>query len=125
MDNVPPVVHVQPPKVIWWFKVYAGFMCGLYLITAGFSLIFFLADPAKLEIPAITERAIGALLLVLGLAFFGAFLLPFIAKPRPWLWTYDLVLICIGMTGACILPASVPLLIYWLRPEAKAYFRKS
>jgi hypothetical protein len=115
----------RPPKVILWFKVYTSFLCLLYLCTAAFSLVFFLADPADTEMSAIAARITGTLLLVLGLGLFGACLLPLVLRPRPWLWTYDLVIICIGMTSACILPASIPLLIYWLKPEAKQYFGRS
>jgi hypothetical protein len=97
----------------------------LYLATAAFSLFFFLADPADTEMSTVVARITGALLLVLGLGLFGACLLPLILRPRPWLWTYDLVVICLGMTSACILPASIPLLIFWLKPEAKRYFGKS
>lgn len=115
----------QRPKVISWFKVYCAFLCLLYLATAAFSLFFFLADPADTEMSTVVARITGALLLVLGLGLFGACLLPLILRPRPWLWTYDLVVICLGMTSACILPASIPLLIFWLKPEAKRYFGKS
>jgi hypothetical protein len=115
----------RPPKVILWFKIYSGFLCLLYLCTAAFSLVFFLTDPTDTEMPAIAARITGALLLVLGLGLFGACLLPLVLRPRPWLWTYDLVIICIGMTSACILPASIPLLIYWLKPEAKQYFGRN
>lgn len=51
--------------------------------------------------------------------------LPLVLGPWPWLWTYDLVIICLGMTSTCILPASIPLLIFWLKPETKRYFGKS
>lgn len=115
-------IRREPPRVVTWFKVYAGFLCLLYLATAAFSLVFFLVDPAELEMEATEAHVIGALLLVVGLALFAANLLPLILRPRPWLWVYDLVLICLGMTSACFLPACIPLLIYWLKPEAKEYF---
>jgi len=114
----------QTPKVIWWFKIYTGFLCLLYLATAAFSLYFFLSDPADLEMPATVARVTGILLLIVGLALFVACLLPLVLKPKPWLWTYDLVIICLGMTSVCILLASIPLLIFWLKPEAKRYFGK-
>jgi hypothetical protein len=114
-----------PPKVILWFKIYSGFLCLLYLATAAFSLFLFFADPADTEMSVTAARVTGVLLLVVGLGLFGACLLPLVLGPRPWLWTYDLVIICLGMTSACILPASIPLLIFWLKPEAKRYFGKS
>jgi hypothetical protein len=118
-------IPAQPPKFIWWFKIYSGFLCLLYLATAGSSLFFFFADPADIEMSATGARITGALFLVVGLVFFGACLLPLVLAPRPWLWTYDLVIICLGMTSACFLPVCIPLLISWIKPEAKKYFGKS
>jgi len=46
-------------------------------------------------------------------------------RPKPWVWIYDLVIICMGMTSACFLPAAIPLLIYWLKPEVKAHFGRT
>jgi hypothetical protein len=84
-----------------------------------------MADPTDTETSVLAARLIGVVLLLTGLALFGACLLPLVLEPRPWLWTYDLVIICLGMTSTCILPASIPLLIYWLKPETKRYSGKS
>jgi len=124
-NETTPVTDSQPPKVILWFKVYCGFLCFLYLVTTAFSLFFLLADPADTEMSPEGARLFGTLLLVLGVGFLGACSLPLILRPRPWLWTYDLVIICLGMTSACILPASIPLLIFWIKPEVKRHFGKS
>ena len=51
-------------------------------------------------------------------AFSAGIFLP----PRLWVWIYGIVLIAVGFTSACCIPFCVPLLIYWLKPEAKAYF---
>jgi hypothetical protein len=51
-------------------------------------------------------------------AMFGA--APFLPKRR-WVWIYDLVLICLSFTGCCI-AFGIPLLIFWLKPETKAFF---
>jgi hypothetical protein len=29
------------------------------------------------------------------------------------------------MTSACFLPACIPLLIYWIKPDVKAYFGRT
>jgi hypothetical protein len=115
----------QPPKVLLWFKIYCGFLCLLYLATAAFSLFLFFANPSNPEMSQTEARVLGVLLLVAGLLMFGVCLLPLILAPRPWLWTFDLVVICLGMTSACFLPACIPLLIFWLKPETKRYFGKS
>ena len=121
-----PALEAFPPcpQVIWWFKVYCAVLCLIYLALAGGSSIFFLADPADLEMPQSTAYLVGAVLLVAGLSFFAAYLLPFVIRPRPWLWTYDLVLICGGMTSAFFLPVCIPLLIFWIKPEVKEFFGK-
>jgi hypothetical protein len=112
----------EPPKVLAWFKAYSALLAAVYLGCAGLSLFCFLADPAKLDTSKAGAILMGLMLLGIGLVFATAFALPFFLKPRPWVWIYDLVLICIGLTSPCCMPASIPLLIYWLKPEAKAYF---
>ena len=113
------------PAVVMWYKIYAGFLCLLYLLVAAGSLIFFFVDPADLEMPAVAAKLMGALFLVMGLGLFTACLLPLLLTPRPWLWVYGLVIICLGMTSACFLPVCIPLLIFWLKPDAKTYYGKS
>jgi hypothetical protein len=110
------------PKVVTWFKVYCVVLCIMYVAVAAASLIFFMVDPAALEMPALWARAIGVLCLLLGLGLFAACLLPLVIGPRPWLWTYDLVIICLGLSSPLFLPACVPLLIFWIKPETKNYF---
>jgi len=96
----------------------------MYLAVAAFSLVFFLADPVELEMSPMAALVMGIGILLMGLGLLVASLLPLVLRPRPWLWTYDLVIICLGMTSACFLPACIPLLIFWLKPETKSYFGK-
>ena len=112
----------EAPKVLAWFKVYSALLAAVYLAFAGASLIFYLGDPVQLDTTKEGAIFVGLILLVMGLGLTAAFALPFFLKPRPWVWVYNLVLICIGLTSPCCMPASIPLLIYWLKPEAKAYF---
>lgn len=113
------------PAVIKWYKVYCGVLCFIYLCTAAASLIFFLGSPEDLDMSAFGAKLMGVFLLVMGLVLFLVCLLPFLLKPRPWLWGYGIGLICLGMTSACFVPACVPLLIFWFKPETKEYFAKS
>jgi hypothetical protein len=125
MSSEPPQTHSEQPAAVTWFKVYSGFLCLLYLGVAAMSLFFFLMDPVELEMSALGARLIGVFLLGMGLVLFAACLLPLLFHPRPWLWTYDLVIICLGMTSACFLPVCIPLLIYWLKPQTKRFFSGS
>jgi MFS family permease len=114
----------NPPAVVFWFKLYAAFLAFVYLLVSGVSLIFLLVDPTKLEMDAIAAKVTGAMLLVLGLGLLAACLVPLFSQPKPWLWIYDLILICLGMTSACFWPMTIPLLIFWLKPETKRHFGK-
>ncbi len=126
MPALPTQAFDQPrPRVVIWFKIYSGVLCVLYFLTAAASLIFFLADPADLEMSAGEARAIAAVLLVMGVVLLAVCLVPLVTQPRPWLWTYDLVIICMGMTSACFVPAGIPLLIFWFKPETRRYFGKN
>ena len=120
----PPATTLRP-QVIKWFRVYCWVLCVLYLAVASYSLVFFLSDPAELGMSRAVAYAVGVGLLSMGLGLLVASLLPLVLRPQPWLWTYDLVIICLGMTSACFLPACIPLLIFWLKPEAKRYFGKT
>lgn len=120
-ENVPEIPG-QPPKVIRWFKIYSGVQCFLYL---AFSVFCFFVYPAETENEQEGARIASALQLVVALGFLGAWVLPRIVPPRPWLWTYDLVVLSIGSLNICMLPASIPLLKAWHKPETKRFFGKS
>jgi MFS family permease len=124
MTNEPtPAIPMQsPPPVVTWFKVYTGFMTGLYVLctVAGPVLLFASAKIRGDEKVGLMVQ--GAVLMIVGLPLAIAFVLPFFLARKRWVWIYDLVLICIGLTSCCILPAAIPLLIYWLKPECKAWF---
>lgn len=120
-----PIPIQETPKVLLWFKIYAAFLCFLYLAVASSSLFFFLGDPADMEISATGAYLLGTLFLLMGSMLFAVCLVPFLVAPRPWLWVYDLVIICLGLTSACFLPICIPLLIFWVKPDTKSYFGRS
>jgi hypothetical protein len=66
--------------------------------------------------------AYGVVLMTVAAALVGVFVAAFFLPRKPWAWTFHLVLIALGFTSACCLPACVPLLIFWIRPETKAWF---
>lgn len=116
---------VPPPPVLTWFRIYCVVLCILYLLTTAGGVVFLVLDPATLEMPPLVARLMGAFILLLGLGLLAASAAPLFLRPKPWVWVYDLVIICMGMTSACFLPVSIPLLIYWLKPDVKAYFGRT
>ena len=121
-----PLVSGAPrPAAVTWFLVYCGVLCALYLVLVACGVLVLAMGPAKLDMKPVEATVTGVLLTVLGGAFLAVSAAPFFLPARPWVWIYDLVVICIGMTSACFLPASIPLLIFWMKPEVKAYFGRS
>jgi hypothetical protein len=120
----PPAAPVTPPVVIW-FKVYCVAMALLYLLTMGLSAIFFLMDPEDLDMSRIEAMVMGSMLAGLGFVLLLMFIAGLVLPRRPWVWIYDVVLIGLGMTSCLTLPFCIPLLIYWLKPEAKAWFGRT
>lgn len=123
-DPVPTPTRAKP-KVVTWFKVYAAMLCLVYVGVAGASVLFFRLDPTTFDMTQPMAYGVGASLLATGTVLSIACLLPLFLGPRPWVWIYDLALICLGICSPVFLPACIPLLIYWLKPETKSYFGRS
>lgn len=111
----------EQPKCIIWFKVYCGFMALMYLFIIVFGLVL-LVFPEQLEMNRIEALVTGFACLVVGLVLFIPFLMGIFLKPKPWVWIFDIVLICIGFTSCLTLAFSIPLFIFWIKPDLKAYF---
>lgn len=110
------------PSVIFWFKVYSLALAGVYLLCTAGSIAMMLVDPATLDMGRTEQLIFGGLLGAIGAVLF----VPFAAAPflprRPWVYVLDIVLIAIGMTSPCCVLASLPLLIFWIRPDTRAAF---
>ena len=123
-QNNPPINQCAPnlPKVVFWYKLYCGLMTFLYLalIVVGIILIIFHKsiepnDPMGMLMGGIMYVVIG---FTLAIPFIISFFLP----RKSWVWIYHLVLICLGLASCCCMPVTIPLLIFWISPETKAYF---
>ncbi len=116
-------LNQETPSVYRWFVVYCVCMALLCLATAAMGIVFMFVEPDA-EMSAAEAKIMAAVFLVVGLVFF----VPFAAAPflprQSWVWVFGLVLICLGLTSACCLPVCVPLLIFWLKPEMKAFYGK-
>jgi hypothetical protein len=131
LEQGPPPV---PPPVIVWYKVYCGFMAGLYLLCAVFMLAFpsWLTSALRSS-PSSARNAreiqdLEAMLpfwIVMALIFvvFAApFLMAIFMRRATWHWVFGIVLIALGMTSICTLPFCIPLLIFWLKDDVKYYY---
>jgi hypothetical protein len=97
-------------------------MAFLYLVVVAAGFIVLLGGPTGPDVDPVKDKVLSITFIVVGLAL----LIPFAAGPllprRGWAWVVGLVLICIGMTSMCCLPVTVPLLIWWVKPETKEYY---
>ena len=105
---------IYKPRVVVWFKVYSAILCLIYFFTFILSPFFLLSNDEELII-------YGMVFLILSIPLFLVCILPIFLPRRPWVWIYSLVIIGFGMTGCC-LPACIPLLIFWIKPEVKKYY---
>lgn len=121
--------YTEPPTpgVVIWFKVYCVLMALMNLFVVGVGLLLLLGDSSwfqgNQDFQDPTQRLIvGTIYLGLGIVLVPAYILPLFLPRRKWVWIYDLVLICLSLTSCCCLPASIPLLIFWLQQKTKYYF---
>lgn len=126
----PPRPPGGEPPVWKWFRVYVGLMSVLYLAFAGMGLFMIafgptIAESSRNPSDAFVMPFLGGVYAVLGFVFMGVFVYGLMIPRKPWAWIYGLVLICFGMTSPCCMPASIPLLIFWIKPEMKAFFGRS
>ena len=116
----------QPkPPVMTWFNAYCVFMALLYLFCFVLGIVFLVLAPTDRDMSAEESRVMGVVFMVMGLVLAAPFAAgPFLPR-KPWAWVFGLVLICIGLTSICCLPATVPLLIHWIKRETKLYFGRT
>lgn len=118
---------IRPPTPgVWpWFIIYCVAMALVYLAVAAlFGAMPFFAE-AKDDDERMGLMVVGGLIAVVCLAMMVLFALGPVLPKRPWVWIYNIVLIGLGMTSVCTMAASIPLLIFWLRPETRRFYGRT
>ena len=116
---------VRAPRAWKWFVAYCAFLAIIYLLFIALGIAVLLGDPATFDVEPIEATGYAVFLVAIGLLLFIPFATaPFLPK-RPWVWTFDIVLIGFGMTSIITLPAAIPLLIFWLKPDTRVFFGKA
>lgn len=122
------------PKVVVWFKVYCwlwtvlGLAAILLVLYPHFSssetydinMVLVDFDSSWVEIGVMSLLEI--LIMGFGLAMLAVTLPGICLKPRPWVWVYNLMLICFGITTGWFVPLCIPLLLFWVKKGTKAYY---
>lgn len=95
------------------FALYAFVALGGAILALGFG-----STGTEEQIDALVAGVIyGSLGAFFAIVYGVALFLP----RKPYNWIVGIVMIAIGLTSCCFLPAAVPLIIFWLKPETKAY----
>ena len=127
-DEVQSSVVAEKPKVCMWVTIYSVTMAVIYAIVSLIGALLLIAsftESIRQNGDQYMMLIQGSLFLFIGVVLFILFAaVPFLPKRR-WVWTYNIVMICIGLTSCCFLPFCIPMLIFWLKPELKSYFSDS
>jgi hypothetical protein len=111
----------RAPGVTLVFRLYAGLLAAAGLASLAAATMFVvMADGSR---RSTADSLVGALFFgVVGLVFAVPSLVALFGGRRPWVHTLGLVLIIVGLLSCYGLPFSVPLLIYWVKPEVKRWY---
>ncbi len=119
-------ITVEPPSVVFWFKLYAAALALWNLLFVPVGLILFVLAMSVGEDAAIAALLFPSLILAaLAFLFATLFVLPIILKPRPWVWIYSLVIIVVTMPGLCCFPFAILLLIFWIGEDNRFFYGMS
>jgi hypothetical protein len=138
--GAPPVIPAQRPAVILWYRIWSALFVAIYAAMGihGICIYCGLIEPSLSPFEDLltrgdsTRRAelLGedredsygvAVICAAGALFYGV---AGFVPGKPWGWVVGMIAI-IGSVFPFFITAAgmIPLLIFWLRPETKRYFR--
>jgi uncharacterized membrane protein len=131
-----PSNNPASPAVLAWYKAFCFAMAltnGLLIVLGLFMMIspavfreFMNTSGSSMEsVDQAMNMVLGGVYVILGLFCAIVYLAGAFLPARPWAWVVGIVLIALSFTSCCCIPFSIPLLIYWIKPEAKSYFHAS
>jgi len=110
------------PGVILWARIYATLFAVMYLV-ATFGGVFLLYAGSDLSGDKAGEAMVeGVIMVVLCPALMVLSVVAAVAPRKKWGWILNVVLIGLGCTSCMCMPASIPLVIFWLKPEVKRWY---
>jgi MFS family permease len=127
--NPPPLSIPQDNeigrKTFLWYRVYCGFLMVMYLLVTLLGVFLAAFAPDTREYKSEETFIMGIIYAVLGVVFFIVFAVALFLPRKPYNWIVGIVMMALGMTSCCFLPFLIPLIIYWVKPETKAYFGRN
>jgi hypothetical protein len=127
--NPPPLAMPQDNeigrKAFFWYRVYCGFLMVMYLLVTFLGVFLAAFSPPTRQYNSEETFIMGIIYAVMGVVFFIIFAVALFLPRKPYNWIVDIIMMALGMTSCCFLPFLIPLLIYWTKPETKAYFGRN
>ncbi len=112
-------------KTYFWYRVYCAVLVAIYVFAMGLGVLLIYYQPeAGTSSPGESVIA-GFVYLIFGAVFGIIFAVAIFLPRKPYNWVVGIVMIAIGMTSCCFIPATIPLLIFWIKPETRAFFGKN
>lgn len=112
-------------KTFFWYRVYCAVLMLIYLGLAALGIALQVFQPQNRQYNPQETMIVGTVYAFLGAVFFLAFAIALFLPPKPYNWIVGIVMMAIGMTSCCFIPFLIPLLIYWVKPETKAFFGRN
>ena len=108
-------------KTFFWYRIYCLVMAFLALAFAGIGAFLLLVPEAVPPRDRDQMFVMGIVYGVLGIVFFFLYAVAALLPPKPYNWIVGIVVIALGMTSCCTLPAAIPLIIFWVKPETQEF----
>lgn len=105
--------------------MYCAVLAILYLLVIALGIFLLAFMPSSREYSQQEITLAGIAYIVVGAILFLVFAVAFFLPPKPYNWIVGIVMMAIGMTSCCFIPFVVPLFIFWLKPETKAFFGRN
>ena len=112
-------------KTFFWYRVYLAVLAFLYLAVTVLGIGIAIIRPDTRDQSPEEMLIMGIVYAVVGAVFFVLFAVALFLPPKPFNWIVGIIAIAVGMTSCCFIPFCVPLLIFWMKPETKAFFGRS
>lgn len=109
-------------KILFWYRAFCVLMVAANLFVAFIGIFPVIVGMIKNNRDSVELYAAGGFHIVLGIMVAIPYAISFFAPRKPWHWVYGIVLISVPMMSCACLPISIPLLIFWLKPQAKQMF---
>ena len=112
-------------RTFFWYRVYCAVTAGFYVLLVIFGLIIALDPSIQYSRDQEEAMVVGFAYVISGGVFGLGYLIALLLPRKPYNWIVGIVVIAFGMTICCFLPAMIPLLIFWLKPETKAHLGRT